>query len=356
MKSGLKSMQLVKVNGSAYEIGLELGRLGRSAARDVLPRIGRFQEVVEQWGSSDRLRELEAAARQHFPEHMSTLEGIATGAKQPFDLIFAWNCRGDFPGGGDQSALAGCTDVMAIDGERVFMGHNEDDQSELDGHCWLVECKPTDGAPFTSFYSPGLLPGHTFGWNAAGLVQTINHIRTHDQSIGVPRHLLARAVLDCQTMDEAVSLIRSTPRAGGFHHNLGQFNQVPSAVSVEAPASGVSVRNLAVGVAQAHANHLVHDALEFVPQTVAPSSASRQARADALSKNGISSVNDALALLADGEDTALPIRRKGTSSTDPGFTLASATFEISESKVAWRVYRDTLCPPDLMGETRVEKP
>ena len=91
-------MQLVKVNGSAYEIGLELGRLGRSAARDVLPRIGRFQEVVGQWGSSDRLRELEAAARQHFPQHVSTLEGIATGAKQPFDLIFAWNCRGDFPG------------------------------------------------------------------------------------------------------------------------------------------------------------------------------------------------------------------------------------------------------------------
>ena len=348
-------MQLIKVSGSAYEMGLELGRLGRLAVRDVLPRIGRFQEVVEQWGSSERLRELAAAARQHFPEHVRTLEGIAAGAEQPFDIIFAWNCRGDFPGGGDQSALAGCTDVMAIDGEYVFMGHNEDDQPELDGHCWLVECRPADGARFTSFYSPGLLPGHTFGWNVTGLVQTINHIRTHDQSIGVPRHLLARAVLDCRTIDEAVSLIRSIPKAGGFHHNIGQFDQRPRAVSVEAPASGVSVRNLAVGVARAHANHLVHDALEFVPQTVAPSSASRQARADALSAKGISSVNDALALLADGDDTALPIRRKGGSSTDPGFTLASATFELSKDNVAWRVYRDTLGPPELMGETAVEK-
>ena len=100
-------------------------------------------------------------------------------------------------------------------------------------------------------------------------------------------------------------------QSGQVSSQSGQFNQVPSGVRRGA-GRRCGVRNLAVGVAQAHANHLVHDALEFVPQTVAPSSASRQARADALSTNGITNVNDALALLADGEDTALPIRRKGT--------------------------------------------
>ena len=339
------------IRGDQYEIGIELGRLAEQAIKQVLPRIGRYQDVMRDWLESPRLQLLEAAARQHFPQHVRTIEGIADGAQMKFADIFAWNCRGDFPGGGDQTALAGCTDVMSVCSDKVVMGHNEDDQAELDGHCWLIDFEPNDGVAYTSFYSPGLLPGHTFGWNAHGLVQTINHIRTHDQAIGVPRHLLSRAILDCPSLADAEALIRATPRAGGFHHNLGRFNETPEALSVEAPATGVSAIALIANAPRAHANHLTHPSLQSVPQTVAPSSAARQLRATEICSLGIQSQQQARALLADGSNAKLPICRKGASDQDPGYTLASATFELTRAHVRWSVFVDARTTPDFAGDT-----
>ena len=81
--------------------------------------------------------------------------------------------------------------------------------------------RPSHGIGFTSFYSPGLLPGHTFAVNDAGLVQAINHIRPHDQTAGIPRHFIARAVLGSADLDAALSVLSRRDRASGFHHNLG---------------------------------------------------------------------------------------------------------------------------------------
>jgi hypothetical protein len=111
---------------------------------------------------------------------MREIDGIAAGAQASFETVFAWNCRGYFPGGGEQTTLADCTDVMGCTTNSAVMAHNEDDQPELNGQCWMVELRPDSGQPFVSFYSPGLLPGHTFAWSQAGLVQTINHLRSHD--------------------------------------------------------------------------------------------------------------------------------------------------------------------------------
>ena len=333
-------MRWASVRGDAYDVGFQLGLLARGVFDGVLARIERYRETIAEWRDSDRARELEQAARRTFPEHVRELEGIADGANVSFATVFAWNCRGDFPGGGDQTPLAGCTDVMAWsrDARTALMAHNEDDQRELDGACFLVDVRPWAGRRFISFYSPGLLPGHTFGWNDAGLIQTINHLRTHDQRIGVPRHLLARAVLGCSSLEQARTLIASTPRAGGFHHNLATCRGAPRMVSIEAPARARAEH--VVDAYQAHANHLITPELSAVEQTVAPSSAARQARADALLASGVHDIDAALAVLADEHDAEWPIRRKGQSERDPGFTLASVVFSLSDDGARWRVYRD----------------
>ena len=178
-------MQSLEISGDAYGIGRALGEAAADALREVVPRLARFRALENEWAGSERLKALLGAARTAYPEHVREIEGIADGAGMDFDTVFLWNCRGDFPGGGDQQPAedAGCTTVMlpARGDEPPIIAHNEDDQPELDGHCFLVRVRPDGGLPFTSFYSPGLLPGHTFGVNDAGLVQTINHIRPHDQ-------------------------------------------------------------------------------------------------------------------------------------------------------------------------------
>ena len=344
-------MRWIEIEGDAFEIGVQLGRLAGDAFDNVLVRIQRFCEVVDEFSDSPRLRALEKAARNAFPEHMREIDGIAKGAEVSFDTAFAWNCRGDFPGGGDQSALAGCTDIMVktVNGQRAWMAHNEDDQPELDGECFIVHVRPRSGPAFTSFYSPGLLPGHTFGWNDAGLVQTINHLRSHDQQIGVPRHVLCRAILSCSNLHAAQALIRATTRAGGFHHNLGFATDKPILLSIEAPACALA--EVEVTDFHAHANHLIAPSLKTIAQTIAPSSAARQSRANALVRHDVDSVEQVISVLADQLNTDWPIRRKGLSSADPGFTLASCVFELTPHRIDWRIYHDPIASPVFIGTT-----
>jgi hypothetical protein len=325
--------------GDHYDIGATIGRQGRDAFHRIVRHLDRYRALGTFLGS-DRLREIEERSRAAYPGFMREIDGIADGAEVDFWDVFLWNCRGDMPGDHGYTGAQGCTDVLlpgnAKDGVPAIIGHNEDDAPGLDGHCFLVTVEPDDGLAFTSFCSPGQLPTHNFAVNAAGLVQTINHIRPKDQKAGIARHLTTRAVMNCRSLDEARAVLERADRASGFHHNMG----LPGAAalwSVEAPASGCSV--IAVERPVAHANHLISAQFAGIDQQVAPSSRDRQARADALLP-ALGDSRDALAVLGDSAGTAWPICRKDTSSGDTGYTLASAVFEIWPDRVEWRVYDD----------------
>ncbi|TGV68304.1 peptidase C45, partial [Mesorhizobium sp. M00.F.Ca.ET.158.01.1.1] len=49
------------------------------------------------------------------------------------------------------------------------------------------------------------------------LVQTVNNTRPLAGGAGVPRMVLARAVLDAADLDAALALLESVTRAGAFH-------------------------------------------------------------------------------------------------------------------------------------------
>ena len=345
-------------SGDAYAIGRALGDASASALRDVVPAIGRFRALMREWSGTDRVHSLEAAARAVWPRYVREIEGIADGAGIAFETVFLWNCRGDLPGGEGgggrtrRADAAGCTTVMIPPrGARPRMiAHNEDDAPELHGHCHIVDVRPDDAPGFVSFYSPGLLPGHTFAVNRAGLVQTINNVRAEDQTIGAPRHLVCRAVLDCERLDDAVACIRDTERASGFHHNLGCAGD-RRLLSVEAPASGCAV--VEVSAPRVHANHLLDERFAHLPQVVDPSSRSRQTRAEALIEGGAVDEGDPLCVLGD-VGAPLPIHRREKNAGDLSFTLATAVFRIAGTGVDYDVFDDLRHPPEHHGEVRVE--
>ena len=349
-------MKMIDVSGDPYQVGRALGEAAAQAIRDRVPRLERFQALRRDWYRSERLERLLEAARAAYPQYLREIEGIADGAGVEFADVFLWNCRGDFPGGGDQQARedGGCTTVMIpADGQApAVIAHNEDDQAELDGQCLMVNVQPDYGLGFTSFYSPGLLPGHTFAVNEAGLVQTINHIRPHDQKVGIPRHVISRAVLGCADLDAALEVLRRPDRASGFHHNLGHAGGSAGGatlLSVEAPASRCVARP--VLSAAVHTNHLVFPECADIVQEVTESSRRRQRRGEALISEGALDGRDASAVLGDDAEPDWPICRKRRGGTDPGYTLASAVFEISGERVDWRVHADPREAP-VLGGTR----
>ena len=333
-----ESMHNIEVAGDAYQVGRALGEAAARTIREIVFHLPRFEALEREWSGSDRLAALLGAARGTYPEYLREIEGIADGAGVDFHDIFLWNCRGDFPGGGDQQHAedAGCTTVIipARGDQPAIIAHNEDDQAELDGRCFVVRVRPSTGIGYTSFYSPGLLPGHTFGVNEAGLVQTINHIRPYDQQIGIPRHIITRAVLGSTDLDAALAVLNRTDRASGFHHNLAQAGKA-QLLSVEAPASRCAAHRITrVAV---HSNHLVFSECADIDQEVTDSSARRQRRGEALISEGALEGRDASVVLGDDADPHLPICRKRRGGTDSGYTLATAEFTVARDRVDWRV-------------------
>ncbi len=328
-------MDILRLRGDPYRIGRGLGERAGSVVRDVVFGTAQFNGL-KQWLGGDRLTRLEAAARRYFPELLREIEGIADGAGVAFHEAFLWNCRGDFPDP-DREQEDACTTILlpAIDGRAAVIGHNEDGAPAFADHGFLARIEPETGIPFTAFCYPGMIPGHAFGVNDAGLIQTINHIRPHDLTDGIPRQVITRAVLTCRDLAGALALLRRRDRAAGFHHNLGEASS-GRLLSVEAPASGCAV--VEIDAPSAHANHLIRRDFSDLAQTVTPSSGARQARAEEMLAAGVAADGDPLPILFDRSRDDLPILCRGESDASDSYTLATVVFRFGANRVGWSVH------------------
>lgn len=317
------TIPLFYVSGSRREIGRALGELARPVLAEYWAKSPTWR-ALQPWRGRAHVAALAQCARDVLPAVWAELEGLAEGLGQPFDDVFLWHCRGDLLSTTDD----GCTTVAvwAADGT-PWIGHNEDGDPWLRGRCHMVDVTPDDAPGFLAFCYPGSLPGHAFGLNRCGLVQTINNLRVRALSVGVPRMLLARAVLDGASLGEALALLQHTPRAGAFHHTLGAADD-PRLFSVEATPAVVSVAE--IGSRYGHANHAIHPMTRGLQQQVTASSRARQARLDQLLadwKPGETGRSGCLSVLGDtaGE---LPILRTASDDPDDENTLATVLFEI----------------------------
>jgi predicted choloylglycine hydrolase len=318
-------LAFLEASGSPHDVGAALGRFGRRAVHEHLVRTRAWTAVVAH-SRDARTRGMAASVEARFPRCFAELRGLAEGLGLPFDEVFAWNCRGDILTGTPD----GCTTVQ-LPGARRVIAHNEDGDPGLRGHCAILHAVPEGGIAFTAFVYPGSLPGHAFAANDAGLVQTVNNIRSLDVGDGVPRMVLTRALLECGTLDEAVATLRNGPRAGSFHLTLAQAGDA-RLLGIEFTARACSVREITAPAA--HANHLVHPATVGERQIVTASSASRQRRAVDLLAAGA----DPLAILRDTGGPGLPIRRDDPCDPDAENTLATAVFTLERERLDWNVY------------------
>lgn len=322
----------VRIAGNRRQVGLALGKLARPIMSAYLEQSGAW-EALRPWRGHPFLDELAQQARAALPAVWEELEGLAEGLRLPVEDMLLWHCRGDLL----HSTADGCTSVAlkTADGAR-WIAHNEDGDPYLRGRCHLVDVALDDAPGYLSFYYPGSLPGHTFGANRAGLVQTINNLRTRQRHPGVPRMLLARAALDCATLDDALALLRDLPHAGGFHHLLGAAGD-PRLFSVETAPGAISI--LETGTRYGHANHMVHAETRGLAQIVTDSSRARQNRIERI-VDGWSAGTGSADLLAALHDTEgeLPILRTAPDDPDDENTLATAVFEIRDDEVTLRVY------------------
>ncbi|NCE87096.1 C45 family peptidase [Pseudomonas sp. Q1] len=323
----------IHLDGSAYSIGRGLGVFGRDAVATHLRPLALWQYLAAQ-AHTPAAWQMRQRVQDEFPRYWQELEGLADGLQLPVDEVFMWNCRGDYV---HPHSVDGCTTVFGPTQGGTLIAHNEDGFPQLRGHCALLHATPDAGLAFTSFVYPGSLPGHTLAVNERGLVATVNNIRPLHIPTGIPRQILGRATLDASTLDEAISIVTRTDRAGAFHHTFGQAGSL-RVVSVEACAGASHVREIQAPVG--HSNHLVAPALSQVAQRITDSSGARQRciNMHLLQWPGALHAEVALRLLRDTSGGHLPVYRSAADDPDDENTLATGVFRISANTVEWRIY------------------
>lgn len=339
MSNNAKDLGWIAAGGDPRSIGRALGMAGRDAVHRHLLRSAIWHRVTDP-ANSERVAILTASVRARFPAVRAEIEGLAEGLHLPVDQVMAWNCRGDLLA----SVPDGCTTVM-LPGPMPVLAHNEDGLPFFRGASFIAEVTPERAPAFRAFCYPGSIPGHTFAWTRAGLVQTVNNIRLVGVRADIPRMVLGRAVLAAPDIGAALAVLRAQPNAGGFHFALSHVAE-RRIVSVEFGRGELSVTD--IDASSVHANHALHLAGGRAEQIVTASSRDRQARGEALLGAGL---DDPLAILRDTGGPGLPIRRDAADDPDEENTLATALFRVTQDGIEWSVHDQASGPAAYAGTT-----
>ncbi len=217
---------LIEIAGSHREMGRQLGEAARA---QVQHSVANAQVLIDSaydtleltWdGAKIQSRKYLPFAEERYPQYVDELRGIAEGADVSFDDVVVLNAMEAVAM--DALHLTRCTS-MAINDERtadghVLAAHNEDWIPEDEGDVLIVSAKPDKEPPFLAMTYGGLLPN--VGFNAYGIAQLIDSVYPSDSRIGIPRLVVARAVLASRRVSGAIGRTLIPHRAAGYNHLL----------------------------------------------------------------------------------------------------------------------------------------
>jgi len=197
-------------------------RFGRAQARAVANTAAVYRRIFDEdrgLGPSDideRGREAQARIGAFRPALVDEIEGIAAGAGQPPELLFAINARTELLAGGQVAGTGECSTVAVLDAERRsgLLAQTWDFHPDLAASRVVWTVAQADGRSHTTFTEAGILA--KIGTNSDGVALAINFLATdRDGGLdGVPVHVLCRAVLEeARTLAQARALITAAPRS-----------------------------------------------------------------------------------------------------------------------------------------------
>jgi isopenicillin-N N-acyltransferase-like protein len=304
----------VQVSGGAFERGRQYGT---QAAERVRRSVEIYRATFEQLAGWDWTQVIQHAATYtpaiaaYRPHFLDEMRGIAAGAGLSFEDILALNLRTEimFPPV-VRAAAEGCTALVALP-EATAEGHtlvaqNWDWHFSAADTVVLLEAEPADGPRFFTAVEAGLLT--KTGMNSAGIGLVTNAL-TSDQDKGepgVPYHAILRAILESETMADAVSAVTRNRRGSSANYLIAHRDG--EAINVEAAPGDYARVYWAFpedGV-YAHSNHFICPGFDLKDVALwrGPGTLFRRRRAQQLLQehNGAHDVETLQALLSDHFD------------------------------------------------------
>ena len=270
------------------------------------------------------------ASEAALPDLVSQIRGIADGAEQPFlDLFFA-NAFEEIYGIvelGQPTTIERCTDVVLTAEGSTLLGHNEQWYAGDDGSVGLVLDVADDGPAVLAPVVAGTLP--LVGLNEAGAAFGTMSLSATDERVGVPRALVARALLDSIDASDAFGRANRPGRAGGYSY-LCTFPGGQACV-IESTAT-----TAAIVPTNVHTNHALDPNVAAAACQPSEGSRSRLSRAEALVTTTPATIDGMVTLLSDHQahDQAICVH-PDPADGDEGSTILFAMICESESRSIW---------------------
>ena len=291
----------------------ELGRaVGEAAREQVQASVDFFRANFSSmtggrltFGEAERQAAAYAqAARRRLPRCVDELEGLAEGARVPFERLLVLNCGEEFtaeelvrsdavPQGSTRSGDH-CTAVAVAAGGRHIVGHNMDWYVIDAVNNVLFDLTVPDGTRVMGLAgAPYLL---MLGMNSHGIGNVSNSVHSNDNRIGVPNVFVRRATLEARTLEEAREKGLPADRARGtnqfFADTAGRL------WDVESSAGAYAFMDHSGAGFMAHTNHYVAAEMQPYEGAAHEESVVRLTQAERLLAEGVACGDDPVELVA----------------------------------------------------------
>ncbi len=253
-------LPLIEISGSHREMGRQIGEAARVQVQNSIANArilidAAYNTLELTWeGAKIQARKYLPFAEERYPHYVDELHGLAEGANAPFDDIMVLNAMEAVTM--DALHLTRCTS-MAVNDERtadghILAAHNEDWIPEDENDVLIISAKPDKDPPFLAMTYGGLLPN--VGFNAYGIAQLIDSVYPGDSRIGIPRLIVARAVLASRRISGAIGRTLVPHRAAGYNHLL--IHESGEIYSIEVSARKFEILYANDGY-MVHTNHYI---------------------------------------------------------------------------------------------------
>jgi isopenicillin-N N-acyltransferase-like protein len=248
---------VISIKGTPYELGYQHGSLARQRIENC---ISVYRKVFEARGLGWRqvlraAQEYDCAIREYDADMWEEVKGIAAGAERELAEIVALNARADLLNrtGGiapECTAVAVTSDVTASN--HTLIGQNADMRPGATNSAVILKVEQ-DGKPdIATFVEAGMIA--LVGFNSAGLGEVGNLLVSAgvEGRLGVPHPFIRRALLNAETMSEAVGAVLHARRASSSNYMIAHRDGM--AIDLEATADDVFYAYGEGGIL-VHANH-----------------------------------------------------------------------------------------------------
>jgi hypothetical protein len=334
VRQTMSLLEQFEVHGSYFEVGLAIGERFSEQIHRTLDTYPFFREQLLPYNGGPegqvRYHDLLELNRLCYPDYVHELEGLAQGARRPFEELFLVNLRGEYREHLHELGR-GCFDCALVTDDTALIGHNEDGSPAFRDNLYLVQVQVEGKTGFTALSYPGFLFGNAFGFNREGICFSVDDVRPRGSKLGVGRHFIARSLLEAASLDDAIGRVTVHGRASGFGYTIGSIHE-RRVVYVEVAPEVHQVRE--IQGCYVHANHYLE--LADVAQSVDPSSWARVERANTILASGPPlDAAGILSLLGDEANQEYPIYRTATP-PDKSATFHTVLFDLDARRL--RIY------------------